>query len=76
MKKITEEDLIRYLYKECSPKTQTAIEEAVLHDLELKGRLQVLKRTLRQLDTLQLSSPSKASLKHIISHAKASFKGK
>ncbi len=72
MKKFTEEDLILYLYKDCTPKMQASIEEALVEDLELNNRLQVLKRTLKQLDKLKLSSPSRKSLKAILEHAKAS----
>ncbi len=70
MKKFKEEDLILYLYKDCSPKLQAAIEEALAEDdLELKDRLQVLRRSIRQLDKLKLKSPSKQSIKTIMKHA-------
>ena len=69
MKKFKEEDLILYLYQDCSPKMAAAIEEAVNGDLELKDRLQVLSRTIRQLDKLKLKSPSKQSIKAILKHA-------
>ncbi len=69
MKKFKEEDLILYLYQDCSPKMAAAIEEAVNNDLELKDRLQVLSRTIRQLDKLKLKSPSKQSIKAILKHA-------
>lgn len=68
MKKFKEEDLILYLYKDCSPKMSAAIEEAVSGDLELKNHLQVLSRTMRQLDKLKLISPSKQSIKAILKH--------
>ena len=69
MKKFKEEDLILYLYKDCSPKMAAAIEEAVSADLELKDRLHILRRTIRQLDKLGLKSPSKQSIKAILKHA-------
>lgn len=69
MKKFKEEDLILYLYQECSPRLHAAIEEALQEDLELTDRLQVLRRTIRQLDKLALKSPSKKSLRAIIKHA-------
>ncbi len=74
MKKLTEEDLILYLYKECTPRMQAAIEEALTEDLELKNRLQVLKRSIKQLDKLKLASPSKQSLKAILKYAKEVIK--
>ncbi len=69
MKKFKEEDLILYLYQDCSPKMSAAIEEALEFDIELKDRLQVLRRTIRQLDKLRLKSPSKHSVKAILKHA-------
>lgn len=69
MKKIKEEDLILYLYKDCSPKMSATIEAALEEDLELHDRLQVLRRTIRQLDKLKLKSPSKLSVKTILQHA-------
>lgn len=70
MKKFKEEDLILYLYKDSSPQLTAAIEKALAEDdLELKDRLQVLQRTIKQLDKLKLRSPSKQSLKEIMKHA-------
>jgi hypothetical protein len=72
MKKIKEEDLILYLYNECTPRLRAAIEQALEEDIELKDRFQVLKRTLKQLDKLKLLSPSKQSIKAILKHARES----
>jgi hypothetical protein len=70
MKKFKEEDLILYLYNDCSPKLRAAIEEALQdEDLELKDHLQVLRRSIRQLDKLKLKSPSKQSIKTIMKYA-------
>ena len=70
MKKFKEEDLILYLYKECSPKLSAAIEEALEEDnLELKDQLELLRRSIRQLDKLKLKSPSKQSIKAILKYA-------
>ena len=67
MKKFKEEDLILYLYQECSPKLSVAIETALEDDdLELIDRLQVLRRTIKQLEKLKLKSPSKQSVKAIL----------
>lgn len=70
MQKFTEEDLILYLYKDCSARLSAAIEEALQMDIELKDRLLIVKRTIRQLNKLQLLSPSKDSIKAILKHAK------
>jgi hypothetical protein len=69
MNKFKEEDLILYLYKDCSPKLSAAIEEALAGDLALKDRLQVLSRTIRQMDKLKLKSPSKQSIRAILKYA-------
>ena len=70
MKKFKEEDLILYLYKDCSPKLSAAIEAALAEeDIELKDRLQMLRRSIRQLDKLKLKSPSKLSIKAILKYA-------
>ncbi len=69
MKKFKEEDLILYLYKECPPRLQASIEQALEEDIELKDRLEVLRRAIRQLNKLKLSSPSKLSIKTIMKHA-------
>lgn len=74
MKKFKEEDLILYLYKECSPRLSAAIEAALAEDdLELQDRLGVLTRTIRQLDKLKLKSPSKQSIKAILKHAQGTL---
>jgi hypothetical protein len=70
MKKFKEEDLILYLYHDCTPKMQAAIEEAAKEDLELQSHLQILRRTLKQLNKLKLASPSKQSVKAILKYAK------
>ncbi|NCI47557.1 anti-sigma factor [Sediminibacterium soli] len=69
MKKIKEEDLILYLYQECSPALQARIEQALEEDITLQDNLERLRRTLRQLDKLKLLSPSKQSLKAVMRHA-------
>lgn len=71
LKKFKEEDLILYLYKDCSPELAKAIEAALELDLELSDRLQVLKRSISQLNKLKLKSPSKHSVKVILHHARA-----
>ncbi|MES2330909.1 MAG: hypothetical protein V4539_15005 [Bacteroidota bacterium] len=70
MKKFKEEDLILYLYNDCSPELRAAIDGALQDEnLELKDRLQVLRRSIRQLDKLKLKSPSKQSIKAIMKYA-------
>jgi hypothetical protein len=70
MKTFKEEDLILYLYKDASPQLTAAIEKALAEDdLELQDRLDVLQRTIKQLNKLKLRSPSKQSIKEIMKHA-------
>lgn len=77
MKKFKEEDLILYLYKECSPGIQQAVEEALEEgDIELTEKLSILKRSIRQLDGLKLKSPSPLSVKTIMQHAREAFRKK
>jgi flagellin-specific chaperone FliS len=77
MKKFKEEDLILYLYKECSPAIQKAVEEALEEgDIELTEKISILKRSIRQLDQLKLKSPSRLSVKAIMQHARESVSKK
>lgn len=77
MKKIKEEDLILYLYKECSPGIQQVVEEALEEgDIELTEKLSILKRSIRQLDGLKLKSPSPLSVKTIMQHAREAVRKK
>lgn len=77
MERFKEEDLILYLYKECSPAIQKAVDEALEEgDIELTEKLSILKRSIRQLDQLKLKSPSRLSLNAIMQHAKGAIKKK
>ena len=49
------EDLILYLYKETSPEATAAIEEAIKTDWTLKEKLEVLKTSMKRLDTITTS---------------------
>ncbi len=77
MKKLREEDLILYLYKECSPATQRAVDEALeAGDIELTEKVKILQRSMRQLSKLKLQSPSPVSLKTVMQYARDSVRGK
>ncbi len=70
MKKFKEEDLILYLYKECSPSLKTAIDQALeAHNIEVEEKLSLLRRSIRQLNKLKLKSPSRLSVKTILKYA-------
>ena len=49
------EDLILYLYKETSPETTAAIEEALKSDWTLREKLAVIKTSMERLDSIKVS---------------------
>jgi hypothetical protein len=46
------EELLQYLYKETSPATTAAIEQALQHDWTLREKLAVLKTSMERLDSI------------------------
>lgn len=70
MKKFKEEELIMYIYKDCTLALTATINKAIKEDSELKNRLEVLQRSVNQLDKLKLQSPSKQSIEAILQYAK------
>jgi len=49
------EDLVLYLYKETSPETTAAIEDALKNDWTLREKLEVLKTSMKRLDSIELT---------------------
>jgi len=49
------EELLLYLYKETSPETTTEIEEALKNDWSLREKLEVLKTSMKRLDSIEVS---------------------
>jgi hypothetical protein len=76
MKKIKEEDLILYIYHECTPRLKAAIEQELEENITLRDRLETLRRTTRQLEKLKLGSPSKQSVKAILKYAQEAARKK
>ncbi|TAG12311.1 MAG: hypothetical protein EAZ13_04605 [Sphingobacteriia bacterium] len=74
MKNFKEEELIMYVYKDCTPELTAAISKAIEEDAELKHRINIIERSIEQLNLLQLKSPSKQSIKAILEYAKLSKK--
>lgn len=70
MKNFKEEELIMYLYKDCTPQLSAAINKAIQEDIKLKDKVEALKKSIDQLDLLKLKSPSKRSIKAILQYAK------
>lgn len=65
---------MKYLYNDCPPELTNAINQAIKEDAELKDELELLKRSVQQLDQLKLKSPSKKSIKAIMQYASKSVK--
>lgn len=72
MQKFKQEELLQYLYNETSDDVRFAIDEALKTDWELQEELEVLQRSINQLNSLKLSSPRKSSVNAIIRYAKMS----
>ncbi|WP_026752730.1 hypothetical protein [Sediminibacterium sp. C3] len=70
MKNFKEEELIMYVYKDCTPALTKAIEKAISEDAELKKQVETIQRSKDQLDKLKLKSPSKKSIKAILEYAR------
>lgn len=71
MQKFKQEVLIQYLYGETSTQLSLAIDLALQESWELQHELNTLKRSLKQLDQLQIQSPRKNSVKAILNYAKS-----
>ena len=69
MKNFKEEELIMYIYKDCTPALTAAINQSIKEDAILKNKLEILQRSVNQLDKLQLKSPSKQTIKAILQYA-------
>ena len=51
----TPEDLLLYLYKECSPQETAAIENALQKDWTLREKLAILQASMQRLDKIKQS---------------------
>lgn len=66
MEPFKEEDLLLYLYKECPKTTADAIHTALAEgSYELQEQLKTLRRSIAQLNALELKRPSLFSLKAV-----------
>lgn len=66
----TQNQIIRYLYKEVDLFEHFEIEDAIEHDVEVRDQYRTLKRSYDQLETLTMS-PSLQSLKNIIGYSQS-----
>lgn len=62
------EDLILYLYKETSPEATAAIKEAIKTDWTLREKLEVLKTSMKRLDSI-VTSPRTELILNVMKYA-------
>lgn len=72
MQNFTTEDLLQYLYKETSTEKTAAIGVALLSDWSLREKLEMLKVSQAELNTIKLLSPGQRTLDNILSYAEKS----
>jgi len=65
----TPEDLLRYLYKESSPELTVAIESALKEDWMLREKLEVLRSSVTELDTV-IVSPRMEVIQRVMNYAR------
>ena len=71
MHNFSPEELIQYLYKETSPKTTAAIEQALQVDWTLREKLAVLRTSMERLSSLT-ESPRIETVLAILKYARKS----
>ncbi len=69
MTKFTPEELIQYLYAECSPQMLEAITKALEQDWTLREKLSVLKASMDRLDTT-LVAPRTEVVSNVLNYAR------
>ena len=72
MPKIKTDELIQYLYQECSEDQSMAIEKALQTDWELKDELEILKDSMQSLDKM-INSPRSQSVDAILNYARSTM---
>jgi len=65
----TPEDLLRYLYKESSPELTLAIEAALKEDWMLREKLEVMRTSAGELDTVVVS-PRMEVIQRVMNYAR------
>ena len=76
MQKFSQEQLVQYLFGECSPLLKLAIEKAMLEDLVLQKEIKTLQRIIKQISKLKKQSPSSNSIEAILKYAADTSKKK
>ena len=70
MQKFSQEQLIEYLFGECSPIIKLAIETRMKEDAELEMEIKTLQRTIAQVKKLDLDSPRDIVIENILQYAR------
>ena len=70
MPQYTTEELIQYMYRETSEEKTEAMEKAIEADWNLKEKLDALKESMQQLDTV-VTSPREQSVMAILNYARS-----
>jgi hypothetical protein len=70
MVNITQEELVQYLYRECSPEKNYIIQQLLETDSDLQERFQILKSAKTRLDKVKLISPDSRSVDNIFNYSK------
>lgn len=69
MVNITQDDLLKYLYKEASAETTQQIQQLLETDLDLQERFHLLKTVKGKLNQIKLISPNSRSVDNILNYA-------
>jgi hypothetical protein len=67
---ITQDDLLKYLYKEGTPEKIIHIRQQLESDVELQERLFLLKTAKSRLDKIELISPDDRTVDNIFNYSK------
>jgi hypothetical protein len=70
MQNFTPEELIHYLYGECSQQQAQAIESALQSDWMLQQKFTVLRESQQQLDAVPLEKPRRQAVAAILQYAR------
>jgi hypothetical protein len=70
MVNVKQDELLQYLYKECSPEKTIEIQQELETNAELRERLNVLKSAKVRLDKIKLISPDARSVDSIFNYSK------
>ncbi len=66
MEVISQNDLLQYYYKECTPAKALAIKIALITDEALSERMQQLEETIKELDKIVGTKPSSKTMLQLL----------